>query len=102
MDAPVVIDIVNFSCGCATVVQECSLGQFGQHLGRVRIPRSCQTPKLFEIFLLSGEFNQLILSVFAAAVGEMPQLLEVFPLRGQLDELSDGVVVTSGSPFPEC
>ena len=55
-----------------------------------------------QIFLLSCEFNQLILSVAAAAVGKFSQFLEVFPLRGQLDELADGVVVTAGSPLPEC
>ncbi|WP_277525798.1 hypothetical protein [Arthrobacter sp. ES3-54] len=51
--------------------------------------------------LLSCEFNELILSVFTAAVGKAPQLVEVFPLRGKLDEFPYSVVVTVSGPFPE-
>ena len=100
--AGVMIDIVNFSCGDPAVVSECLLREFGQDVGGVRIAGGCQAPELFEIFLLGCEFNELILSVFAAAVRKAPQLVEVFPLRGKLDELADGVVVTAGSPLPEC
>jgi len=102
IEAAATIDIVNFSCGDPAEIRECLLSELGQNFGRVRIAGGCQTPKLVQIFLLSGEFNQLILSVAAAAVGKLSQFLEVFPLRGQLDELADGVVVTAGSPLPEC
>ena len=102
IEAAATIDIVNFSCGNPAEIRECLLSELGQNFGRVRIARRCQTPKLIQIFLLSCEFNQLILSVAAAAVGKLSQFLEVFPLRGQLDELADGVVVTAGSPLPEC
>ena len=101
-EAAATIDIVNFSCGNPAEIRECLLSELGQNFGRVCIARSCQTPKLIQVFLLSCEFNQLILSVAAAAVGKLSQFLEVFPLRGQLDELADGVVVTAGSPLPEC
>ena len=77
------------------------LSEFGQHFGCVCIAGGCQAPELFEIFLLGCEFNELILSVFAAAVRKAPQLVEVFPLRGKLDEFTYGVVVSSSSPLPE-
>lgn len=77
------------------------LREFGQHFGCVRIAGGCQAPEFFEIFLLGCEFNELILSVFAASVRKAPQLVEVFPLRGKLDEFTYGVVVSSSSPLPE-
>ncbi|SDL67280.1 hypothetical protein SAMN04487913_11299 [Arthrobacter sp. ok362] len=101
IDAPAGIDVVNFGCGDPVVARERSLSEFGQHFGCVCISGGCQAPQLCEIFVLSCEFNQLILSVFAAAVGKMPQLVEVSPLRGKLDDFSYGVVVTMGSPIPE-
>ncbi len=99
--APAGIDVVNFGCGDPSAARGCLLSEFGQYFGCVSIAGGGQAPQLLEIFLLSCEFNELILSVFAAAVGKAPQLVEVFPLRGKLDEFTYGVVVTKGSPFPE-
>ena len=70
IDAPAIIDVVTFGRGDPAVARECLLSEFGQHFGRVRIAGGCQTPKLFEVFLLCCKFNKLILSVPASAVGK--------------------------------